>query len=267
MMTAQDDAYRQLAQSQEIRKFRLDPVLYRPVARRHVLWFALKIALPFGGGWCALYAFSEHSVATFAPLVVVALPFLALFSLDRSVATAIASYELLLSARVLRRASQTSAGAEVLRPEVTRIVETPRGLWVTSERPRRTVFVVRAIDGYADVREKLMTWGPIETLAGFAAWRFQRSHAGYEGLRDGRTGTVLASDATLVEELTRVREASRDRAVGFAQPVKSPVNARRTLILWAVLIVMFLAIWQFLSPSRAKPAPHPQHLKDIQVQQ
>jgi hypothetical protein len=268
MMTTQDDAYRQLAQSQEIRKFRLDPVLYRPVARHHVLRAGAVWAV-FGGGWCALgLLYTGHGVVTFVPpLVLLAVPFLALLSLDRSVATAIANYELVLSARVLRRASQTSAGAEVLRPEVTRIVETPRGLWVLSERPRRTVFVTRAIDGYADVRETLMTWGAIDSLTGLAAWRFQRRNAGYEALRDGRAGTVLATDATLVEELTRVREASRDRAVGFATPAKA-TNPKKTLLLWVVLVVMFLAIWQFLSPAKpATPAPHPQRLKDIQLQQ
>ena len=42
-------------------------------------------------------------------------------------------------------------------------------------------------------------------------------------------------------------------AFPLAQPMSGTKLARNTLILWLVLIVMFVAIWQFVGPSPSLP--------------
>lgn len=90
-----------------------------------------------------------------------------LLTIGNAVAPVVSRYELLVSDRVLRRSSHGLPVAEVLRAEVTEIVETAAGLWVICTEPRRSLFVARALDGYADVREALAAWSPIKTLGGW----------------------------------------------------------------------------------------------------
>jgi hypothetical protein len=139
----------------------------------------------------------------------------------RAKAAQLGGYELLLAARVLRRVQPAGVPAEVLRLEVTRIVETKLGLWVTSDRPERALFVTRALDGDADVREALAAWRPIELLEGLAALSFAWKQTKNQASRDARAGSALATDPTLVEALAAVRAASSDRGAG--------IGAARTL--------------------------------------
>ena len=169
--------------------------------------------------------------------------------MGRVVAPTLSGYELLISDRVLRRSSVGSlTAAEVLRPEVTEVVETPAGLWVTCTNPRRSAFVVRALDGYADVREALSAWSPIKPLRGWGAFLRARRETGYQGPRDAVLGTALATDATLVTELEAVRSASTE-GYGMQEPAAAGRRPFRMLALWVALVVMFLAIWQVLQPS------------------
>jgi len=201
---------------------------------------------------CGLAGFKI--VTAFVTLVVFMILGWRLLTMGRVVAPTLSRYELLISDRVLRRSSVGSlAAAEVLRPEVNEIVETPAGLWVTCTTPRRSAFVVRALDGYADVREALSAWTPIKPLRGWAAFVRTGRETGYEGPRDAVLGTALATDATLVTELEAVRAASTEgygvEGYGVQAPAAAIRRPFRTLVLWVGLVVMFLAIWQVLQPS------------------
>jgi hypothetical protein len=70
------------------------------------------------------------------------------------------------------------------------------------------------------------------------------------------SGTSLADDASLREELEIARSVAS--TAYLAHPVAQPRRGRRPLVvlaLWVLLIVMFLAIWQFLSPApRTSPS-------------
>ena len=174
-----------------------------------------------------------------------------LATIGSAVAPALARYELLVSERVLRRSAGVGPVAEVLRAEVSEIVETNLGLWISCAQPRRSLFVVSALDGYADVRQALSAWAPIATLRGWKAGQYARRETRYQGPRDAVLGTALATDPTLAAELEAVRGASFD---GHASPGAPVVASRagRALAVWVLLIVGFLAVWQVLQPGERR---------------
>jgi hypothetical protein len=232
------------------RRFRLDPEAARSAATRQALQrFGLVLA------FLAVLEVSQQLAArqVWPSLVwaIVSVPLLALFAVSvwrARRAAGSSDLELLLSARVLYRNTQGRV-AEILRPEVTDIVRTPLGIWVTSTTPRRSLFVSRAFDGFADVEESLRAWRPLRELRGWAAVRHASRAARSEGPRDAVLGTALATDASLPAELDAVRAAS---LVARAHPVPVVPRARKgwtVLALWGLLIVMFLAIWQVLQPA------------------
>lgn len=166
-----------------------------------------------------------------------------------AIARQLAAFDVVVSPRVARRVMPVLPVAEILRPEVTRIVETARGLWLVSTQPRRTVFLVSALEGYAELRATMATWGAIEPLRGLAAFTFAFGQMRHMRPRDRLDG-ALATDATLVDELATVRALSADQGAGYGQTASPRVRLWRVLVLWVLLIVMFLAIWQFLTPGR-----------------
>ncbi len=159
-------------------------------------------------------------------------------------------YELLVSPRVLRRTAHGFAPAEILAPEVSSIVEVPEGLSLVSRNPTRRLFVARSVDRFAEVRDHLRAWSPIEPRAGIRAFFRRRSHASGEKTRDVLDG-ALANDPSLRGEL----EAVRVLAMPFdPRSVRARRSLRVVLVLWLLLIALFLAIWQVLSPARPAPA-------------
>ena len=139
-----------------------------------------------------------------------------------------------------------------MRPEVAEIVDTPHGLWVTCEVPRRSLYVPRWLDGFDDVRELLRAWGPTKELRGVAAHLRAMRERSRQAPRDAVKGTALESDPTLVMDLEALRAASRERAHVRPGPV---IRSRAVLALWILLVVLFLAIWQFLQPSKDARGP------------
>ncbi|MGH7280182.1 MAG: hypothetical protein ACRELY_01545 [Polyangiaceae bacterium] len=157
------------------------------------------------------------------------------------------TYELLVSERAVRRNLGGWTSAEILRPEVARITEVRTGLWIQCNIPLRSLFVASAIDDYASAREMFSRWAPIETMTGFSAWRMARREGKRQGLRDETFGTALAVDPSLVMELEMVRSASTT-----PEGTKSLSRGRaqiQLLVIWFALVFVFLAVWQFLSPS------------------
>jgi hypothetical protein len=263
MALTTDGAYRTEAEPQEVRRFRLDPAEYWRVQKKSLLRLGIAIAVGAAIGFAPVFVLSARAPSraadpfpvTWMIAVVVFVPMMISFaSIARRVRTAqLGGYELLVTPRVLRRVQPSGGPAEILRPEVTRVVETNDGIWVIGDRPQRALFVTRALDGYADVRGALARWGNVEPLAGFAAFAFAWKHGGHQASRDARAGTALASDPTLYDELAKVRAASADRGAGIGATIVMPkiVGRRMMLGLWVVLIVMFLGIWVFLQA----PAP------------
>ncbi len=162
-------------------------------------------------------------------------------------------YEILLSPRVLRRSSSGTGPAEILAPEVSSIVEVPEGLSIVSREPIRRVLVPRALDRFADVRDHVGTWAPIETRSGLRAYLRRLSHLYGATTRDAADG-ALAHDATLRGEL----EAVRALAMPFDPRSVRAARRKRIGAGLLLLVVFFLTLWHLLAPARrALPRPHP----------
>jgi hypothetical protein len=178
---------------------------------------------------------------------------IAWFGVGRVGGRQLSTFEVMASERVVRRTLTGTLPAEVLRPEVTRIVETPWGMWVVCAHRRDARWrLVRAIAGYPDLREHLARWRPIEELRGWKATRLSYAERGRQGPRDVMAGTMLAADPTLVDGAGNgsSRERRPRRWATALRPLMRHRLIRIALILWVLLIIMFFALWQLLQPSR-----------------
>jgi hypothetical protein len=231
-----------------VRRHRLDPEAYRSMVNRVLVWPALLAALLFPLVLAPAFAAGVYSGVT-TGVFWIALVGAVLFRLAlvrRTALRRVPTYELLASQRVLRRVLVGSVTAEVLRPEVTRIVETPRVLWVLCASPRRSLGIPRAVEAYAELRERLATWSPIVRSGRIGALARSYAETAHVGPRDVVAGTALAGDATLVDELALVRAAGADGGAGYGA-VKTRDPRVRLLVVWLLLVVAFLAIWQLVS--------------------
>jgi hypothetical protein len=237
------------------RRFRLDPAAYRAASTRSLLRRYTLVVISVVTILAVTTVEIGPARTSFLWVwgaVLVGAGFVSrLFAVRRAAANV--AYELLVSDRVLHRTVQGRA-AEVLRPEVSEILETPLGLWVVCAKPARSLFIIRAIDGFADVCEALRGWGTVRELRGVAAIRRAFREKSRHGPRDAVIGTALETDASLVAELEAVRAASLERRLHPAALVK-PGLGGRVLLLWCLLVGAFLAIWQLLQPSTRSVVP------------
>ena len=236
-----------------VRRFRLDPQRYDRF-NLLVTMQLIAIVMPIFGTVLVLNVWLLGMPPSYAVLAAVLI--FAWIVVARTIRLRIArksnleTYELLVSERVARRNLGGWTSAEILRPEVTRITEVRTGLWIHCNFPPRSLFVASAVADYAAAREIFAAWAPwapIESMTGFSAWRMSLREGKLQGLRDETFKTALAADPSLAMELEMVRSASTT-----PEGTKSP--ARRTalvrlLVVWFALIFVFLAAWQFLSPS------------------
>lgn len=241
-----------------MRRFRLAPGPYRAIVRRIVvrrdLVLALLYVLLLGMLW--LLGMAIEYAAGIAVAIWIGSFVLTWLRTRAAVERQLALFEIILSPRVVRRVMVGLPPAEILRPEVTRIVETPRALCLVSTTPRRSMTVVRAVDGYEAAREQVATWGRIETLRGWPAFAFAWGQLRHMRPRDRIEG-ALATDATLLDELTAVRNLSGDAGGGYGPAVTMRRRLVRMLVLWALLVGLFLAIWQLLQPRELPLPPRP----------
>jgi hypothetical protein len=233
-----------------VKRFGLDPAAYRAllqsrVRRRGPVIVAIVAILIAINGLSGLPALLTSGVLVVGCVLGLAI---AWFGVSRVGAGQLSTFEVLVSERVVRRILKGTLPAEVLRPEVSRIVETRWGLWVMCASPRRSLALLRAIASYPELREQLSRWRPIEEVRGWQATRLSYAERGRQGPRDVLQGTALADDPTLAEELGIVRAVSADRGAGYGAPTLVRHRLLRVLILWVLLIVMFLALWQLLQP-------------------
>jgi hypothetical protein len=241
-----------------MRRFRLAPEQYRALVRgiliRRYLVIGLLYVLMLGLLW-SLGLLVEFTIGI-AVAAWIGSFVLSWLRTRAVVARQLVMFEIIMSARVLRRVMVGLPVAEVLRPEVTRIVETPRALCVVSTTPRRTMSVVRAVDGYEAVRAQVATWGTIESLRGWKAFAFAWGQLRHMRPRDRIEG-ALATDPTLGDELTAVRTVSRDGGGGYGGVVTIRKRIVWMLMLWCLLIFTFLAIWELLQPRDLPRPPRP----------
>jgi hypothetical protein len=72
------------------------------------------------------------------------------------------SYDVTLSANVIRRQVTNLPPVEILRPEVVRIVETGEGVTVATRDRHRFIFIPEQLIGYEDLRAHLAQWRNFE---------------------------------------------------------------------------------------------------------
>jgi hypothetical protein len=233
-----------------VRRFRLDPPRYDKFQRIvlvQLLVLTLPVLVPV---FAFLTAFTHMSATNVIVLGAMTAGWIVIARLVRirfARKTNIDTYELLVSERTARRNLSGFVSAEFLRPELTKIYEVPTGLWLTSESPPHSLFIASAVDHYAEAHATFSSWGKIEKLRGVRAWSFARKQARRQGARDLTMGTALASDPTLVQELTMLRSIST--TAGLEQPRSRWAPVLRAVGIWFALVILFLAVWQFLSPT------------------
>ncbi len=168
---------------------------------------------------------------------------------------ALEAYELIVGPRVLRRTQLGAPAAEILAPEVTSIFEIPDGLSIVSSRANGRLFVLRALGGYAEVRDHVAQWKPIVRRDGPGAWLRKRAHRSGEHTRDRVEGTSLEKDATLRDELRSVRAVAR--ALDQNSIRRGRWLRRLIGLAWALVALMVL-LWVFLTPApKGATAPTP----------
>ncbi|MGD0524941.1 MAG: hypothetical protein ABSE49_07350 [Polyangiaceae bacterium] len=233
-------------------RHRLDAERYRAVVRARMGRLALLggVMLLVLGYW--IYgALPAVSFAVWAGFLVLSLAVL-VFRIRRLNRRAFDTYELLVGPRVIRRTIAGVTPAEVLRPEVTGAFETRHGVWLTCEPPRGALFISRAVEGYDALCTTLQErWRPFESVRGWRAWRLASAASVRQRGSDEASGGTLASDAALAQEVEELRRASSDAWLAFPQvsPQGRRRAARAVLALWVVLILLFLVVWQLLSPG------------------
>jgi hypothetical protein len=127
-----------------------------------------------------------------------------------------AAFELLTSARALRRVGPHVGAAEALRPEVTSIFETRMGLFLVCEEVKCDLLVSRALGGYDEIRARLAEWAPIEEGRGMSGWWRSARASFRQRQRTLRRGTALERDPSLAAELDLVRAVSNEMWKNYA---------------------------------------------------
>lgn len=243
-----------------VRRFTLDPVKLRALVVRRVVVTYGVIGLGAVGASVAM----NGVVGLFAGVgIAVAVVVSLLLGQRRSVKLQQATYELLLGPHAMRRTLGGFLPAEILRDEVTGIYETHLGLWIMCAAAARSLFVVKAVEGFAEVRAELATWHPIEAHGGLQAWRTGRLGAKRQGARTDAAAGAAPIDAAVAAELVGLRAASS--TAWQAYPTRASVpRGKLVLVLWGLLIVVFFVIWEVLQPAPrprqgrrlpARPAP------------
>jgi hypothetical protein len=236
-----------------VRRFRLDPARYdkfQRVVLVQLLVGSLALLVPL---YALLAVLLSLSATNMVVLGVMAFAWIAIARVVRirfARKTNLDTYELLVSDRAARRNLSGFMSAEFLRPELTKIYEVATGLWLTSDSPPRSLFVASAVDDYADAYAIFSSWGAIQKMTGFSAWTTARKLGKLQGPRDVTFGTVLAADTTLANELAILRGVST--TAGLDRPRSRWAPILRAVGIWFALVFVFLAIWQFLSPSGSR---------------
>jgi hypothetical protein len=232
-----------------VRRYRLDSARAATLVRRRLRLFGIAVLVgltPLVPGMLSPSA--SRLTNSLTAIVIGGLAAVGIVRIRYVARRALPAFDLLVAPRVVRRVAAGLPPAEVLRPEVTSIVESGQGLWLCSERPARALLVPKALEGYDGLRAELATWAPLHSMGtAWSALRRPWQLLSQHGLRDEIAGTALEADASLAHELDAVRRASSDAWREFPQP-----NSRRFLVVlavWVTLVVLLFAVSEVLQPS------------------
>jgi hypothetical protein len=153
----------------EVRSYRLDPAAFEPTLKRRVRR-RLAWALPsFLLLVLVLAHFQDSVLATLpftVPIVLASLGWGGFRALKRERETgkpSWESYQLSLSENAMRRFIGHLPAVEIVRSEVTRIIDAPGdGLTVTTAERGRFIFIPEQLIGYPGVRAELSGWRSFE---------------------------------------------------------------------------------------------------------
>jgi len=153
----------------EVRSYRLDPAAFEATVKRRVqrrLAWALPSLLLLV---VVLGRFEDRTLETLpftVPIVLAGLGWGGFRALKRERETgrpSWQSYQLSLSENAMRRFIRPLPAVEIVRSEVTRILDAPGdGLTVTSADPQRFIFIPEQLIGYPSVRAELSGWRSFE---------------------------------------------------------------------------------------------------------
>jgi hypothetical protein len=227
--------------------YRLDPDLFRKTVVRHTVrrlaWLMGMSVVTASVFFAAAAAFGAPGVLTLLP----ALPLVAALALGLGLALnwrrqlkagwrAWDSFEVVVSQNALRRTTSAALAAEIVCPDVVAILEQPGdGLIVVTADRRRSIVLPQQLVGYADLRERLANWQPIERMR----WGGLRYMLGSSMNRDP------LSEA-LSSELEKVRATSTREETRPAPPRGRPSFGRLAIAGWLSLILLFALIWIFV---------------------
>jgi hypothetical protein len=145
------------------------------------------------------------------------------------------SFEVVVSENALRRTVSGAAPVEILRPDVIAILERlDDGLILLTTDRRRSVVLPGELMGYAELRDRLVHWRPIDrTRWGGIRYMFRSS---------GASNSLPEAFST---ELGEVRAASTN-AETPAPLRRRPTFGKLAVGGWSLLILMFALLWIFL---------------------
>jgi hypothetical protein len=173
------------------------------------------------------------------PLTALALGFGVALSWRRQVEAARrrwASFELVVSENVLRRTVAGASPVEILRPDVVAILERPNdGLILVTTDRKRSIVLPPQLLGYAELRDRLVHWRPIErTRWGGIRYIFKSS------------GASKSLPEAFSTEIREVRAANTKVATPVALLRRRPTFGRLAVVGWFSLILLFALIWIFV---------------------
>ncbi len=145
-------------------EYRLTPAFFVQ-ARNRLLTFGIPLLLAvLGAIWLMeREAFSSQGLVT-AAVLAACLAF-AIWNAWRALRRTWSSYRLLVDAESIRRVRQGLADLVIVKSEISRIVESGRGgLLVEASSPSRRISIPATVEAYANVRDELAQWHPIEAV-------------------------------------------------------------------------------------------------------
>jgi hypothetical protein len=159
--------------SPEVRSYRLDPTAFEPMVKRRIrrrLAWALPWFVVVVTPMLVLLAHVQDGVLETlpftVPVILVSLGFGAVRALKwqrKNGKQSWDSYQLSLSENAMRRFIGQLPAVEIVRPEVTRIIDAPGdGLTVTTADRQRFIFIPEQLIGYPSVRAELSSWRSFE---------------------------------------------------------------------------------------------------------
>jgi hypothetical protein len=163
-------------------------------------------------------------------------------TLDRRRTKAL-SFELLVSERVARATIEGEGPMEILRPQASRVLQTPKMIWILCDTPRRSFCVSSATENYETLMRTFHAWASVEKHDAKKERQLRRSEEDYCTTIDARDA-ALEHDPSLADELAHVRQSSMRPT-----ETKTPPPAKR-IVSWITFALVQLIFALLLFSKR-----------------